>query len=93
MNELKILLSDDQLVAIKNQLSTLILSEIERTRTQVHLNDRYLSKKQTCRYLQVSNNTLDSWIRQGLPKIKISGTIRFDKVAIDNWLNQLEKPF
>lgn len=92
MNELKILLSNDQLVTNKKQLSTHILSEIERTRAQVHLNDRYLNKKQTCHYLQVSNNTLDSWIRQGLPKIKINGTIRFDKVAIDNWLNHLEKP-
>lgn len=91
MNELKILLSEDQLLSIKHQLSTLILTEIENTRKQVNLNFRYMNKKQTCSYLQISNNTLDSWIKQGFPFIKINGSTRFDKIAIDKWLNQLEK--
>lgn len=52
-----------------------------------------MNKKQTCNYLQISNNTLDSWIKQGFPVIKINGSTRFDKHAIDSWLNHhtLEK--
>ncbi|WP_206911401.1 hypothetical protein IGL98_003370 [Enterococcus sp. DIV0840] len=91
MNELKILLSENQLLNIKHQLSTLILTEIENTRKQVNLNYRYMNKKQASQYLQISNNTLDSWIKQGLPVIKINGSIRFDRIAIDKWLNHLEK--
>lgn len=91
MNELKILLSDNQLEAIKLQLHNLIMTEIENTRAQVNLNQRYMNKKQSCNYLQVSNNTLDAWIKQGLPVIRISNSVRFDKVAIDKWLTLLEK--
>ncbi|MGK0647528.1 helix-turn-helix domain-containing protein, partial [Enterococcus faecalis] len=89
--ELKNLLSEDQLLNIKHQLSTLILTEIENTRKQVNLNNRYKNKKQTSQYLQISNNTLDSWIKQVLPVIKINGSTRFDRIAIDKWLNRLEK--
>lgn len=60
MNELKIILSEDQLLNIKQQLSILILTKIENTRKQVNLNYRYMNKKQTSQYLQISNNTLDS---------------------------------
>ncbi|NQM12717.1 helix-turn-helix domain-containing protein [Streptococcus suis] len=34
----------------------------------------------------MSNNTLDEWIRKGLPSIKIGKTVRFNKQAIDAWL-------
>ncbi|AYJ44392.1 helix-turn-helix domain-containing protein [Enterococcus casseliflavus] len=91
MNEVEILLSNEQLTNIKIQISTLILTEIENTRNQVNLNCRYMNKKQTCHYLQISNNTLDSWIKQGLPIIKVNGSTRFDKISIDKWLKQLEK--
>lgn len=91
LKEIEILLSDGQLSHIQTQVSNLILNEIERTRKQVNLNYRYMNKKQTCHYLQVSNNTLDSWIKRGLPIIKINGSTRFDKIAIDKWLNQLVK--
>lgn len=91
MTEIEILLSDEQLRNVKNQVANLILTEIENTKRQVNLNYRYMNKKQTCHYLQISNNTLDSWIRKGLPIIKINGSTRFDKVSVDKWLNHLEK--
>ena len=34
----------------------------------------------------LSNNTLDSWIRKGLPIIRIGKTVRFDKTEINRWL-------
>ncbi|EGO7731690.1 helix-turn-helix domain-containing protein [Enterococcus faecalis] len=92
MNEMKILLSDEQLQLIQKQLNELITNEIEKIKSQTSLPHRYMNKKQTCDYLQISNNTLDLWIRKGLPKIKINGAIRFDRIAIDNWLSELAKP-
>lgn len=45
-----------------------------------------MNKKATCSYLQVANNTLDKWIVAGLPVIHIDGVIRFDKLAINDWM-------
>lgn len=50
-----------------------------------------MNKKQTCNYLKVSNNTLDGWIKDGLPLIQIHGSNRFDRIAIDQWLTSLAK--
>ena len=86
MTEMKILLSDDQMGIISTQLSNLITTEIEKIKTQENLQHRYMNKKQTCNYLQVSNNTLE-----GLPLIQIHGSNRFDRIAIDQWLASLAK--
>ncbi|MDT2745983.1 MULTISPECIES: helix-turn-helix transcriptional regulator [Enterococcaceae] len=91
MPTIEILLSDAQLENIRSQLHEVILNEITKTRNQADKNQRYMNKKQTCNYLQISNNTLDSWIKQGLPKIVVSGSTRFDKIAIDEWLANLAK--
>ncbi|MGF2088272.1 helix-turn-helix transcriptional regulator [Enterococcus casseliflavus] len=91
MPTVEIILSDEQLENIRSQLHQVILNEIEKTRNQANKNQRYMNKKQTCNYLQITNNTLDSWIKQGLPKIVISGSTRFDKLAIDEWLANLAK--
>lgn len=91
MPTVEIVLSDEQLEKICSQLHELILNEITKTRNQTEKNQRYMNKKQTCNYLQITNNTLDSWIKQGLPKIGISGSTRFDKLAIDEWLANLAK--
>lgn len=89
MTELSILLTDDQLKDISNQIHNLLTTEINAIRQQTGLEHRYLNKKQTCQYLSVSNNTLNNWIKNGLPTITINESKRFDKVAIDTWLNQL----
>ncbi|EMF0090120.1 DNA-binding protein [Enterococcus hirae] len=91
MTEMKILLSDDQIGIISTQLSDLIKTEIEKIKTQENLQHRYMNKKQTFNYLQVSNNTLDGWIKDGLPIIQIHGSNRFDRIAIDLWLASLAK--
>ena len=63
--------------------------EIKEIEKQIHhrnIGNSYLNKKQACEYLGISNNTLDEWIRKGLPSIKIGKTVRFNKQAIDSWL-------
>lgn len=54
----------------------------------VDLKKRYMTKKEVCEYLRISNNTLDKWILVGLPVLRINGIIRFDRVAIDKWLEK-----
>ena len=50
--------------------------------------NHFLNKKQTCEYLNITNNTLDKWIKQGLPCIKIGKTVRFSKTEINRWLQK-----
>jgi len=86
MPALEIILSDEQAELIKKQISALISSEITKMKSFSENKQRYMNKKQTCNYLQISNNTLDNWIDQGFPVIKLNGVMRFDSLEIDKWL-------
>lgn len=70
-----------------NDLKVTIVKEI-LVALNLKLENRYLAKKETCKYLKISNNTLDKWILQGLPVLRINGVLRFDRVAIDKWLDE-----
>lgn len=83
---MQVILPDEQIHQIQLLLSNLIQKEIEEQFKQVGLNSPYLNKRQTCKYLGISNNTLDSWIHKGLPIIRIGKTVRFDKTEINSWL-------
>lgn len=83
---MQIILPDEQVKEIQLLVSNVIKSEIQQFKTDIGLEKPYLNKLQTCQYLGISNNTLDSWIKLGLPVIKIGKTIRFDKNAINSWL-------
>lgn len=84
---MQVILPDEQIHQIQLLLSNLIQKEIEQQIGKNTLSCPYLNKQQTCDYLGISNNTLDSWIQRGLPSIKIGKTIRFHKNSIDRWLN------
>ncbi|HFZ6205556.1 helix-turn-helix domain-containing protein [Streptococcus salivarius] len=83
---MQVILPDEQIHQIQLLISTLIKKEIENQLSNYGIDNPYLNKKQTCKYLGISNNTLDSWIQQGLPSIRIGKTVRFNKQAIDSWL-------
>ena len=84
---MQVILPDEQIQQIQLLLSNLIQKEIKQQLEKNLLSCPYLNKQQTCDYLGISNNTLDSWIQRGLPSIKIGKTIRFHKDSIDRWLN------
>lgn len=84
---MQVTLPEKEVEKIQLLLSNLIQSEIKNLLNQEGLNSPYLNKQQACSYLGVSNNTLDSWIRIGLPVIRIGKSVRFNRNAIDNWLN------
>jgi DNA binding domain, excisionase family len=71
------------------ELFTQGFNEVQAKRDMLN---RYMNKKQTCLYLQISNNTLDKWIREEkLPVIRLNGSLRFDRIEIDKWLHQVAK--
>lgn len=83
---MQVILPNEQIQQIQLLLSNLIKREIEEQLSRNGIESPYLNKQQACNYLGISNNTLDSWIQQGLPYIKIGKSIRFNKQAIDTWL-------
>lgn len=47
----------------------------------------YLSKKQACEYLNISNKTLDEWIATGdIPYKHIGKTYRFNRNDLDKFM-------
>lgn len=87
MNEVQIKLSEEQMTQLGKNIYTIMLTNIKQVRKDTAIDKRYLTKKEACQYLHISNNTLDKWIEQGLPKITIEGVIRFDRQVVDEWLN------
>ena len=83
---MQVILPDEQVQQIQHLLAELIEKEIEKKLHHSNFESPFLNKQQACHYLGISNNTLDSWIKKGLPTIKIGKTIRFNKEAINSWL-------
>mgnify|MGYP000539763981 FL=1 len=84
--QMQVILPDEQVQQIQLLLAELIKKEIENRLNNSNLDSPFLNKQQACHYLGISNNTLDSWIKKGLPHIKVGKTIRFDKAEINRWL-------
>ncbi|BAN61002.1 MULTISPECIES: helix-turn-helix transcriptional regulator [Streptococcus] len=85
---MQVILPDEQIHQIQLLISDLIKQEIENRLNNSNLESPFLNKQQTCIYLGISNNTLDSWIQKGLPTIRIGKTVRFDKNEINRWMQK-----
>jgi len=57
---MQVILPDEQIHQIQLLLSNLIKKEIREQLDKSGIDSPYLNKKQTCDYLGISNNTLDS---------------------------------
>ncbi|NKC68051.1 helix-turn-helix transcriptional regulator [Vagococcus fluvialis] len=71
---------------------------VKKIITEVHKNSfekkesayPYMNKKETCKYIGRSNNTLDKLIRyESFPVIKKGRTLFFNKNDIDNWMKNI----
>ncbi|HEO1996410.1 TPA: helix-turn-helix domain-containing protein [Streptococcus agalactiae] len=83
---MQVILPDEQIRQIQLLITDLIKKEIEYRLDNSNIESPFLNKQQTCMYLGISNNTLDSWIKKGLPVIRIGKTVRFDKTELNRWL-------
>ncbi|MGF0048108.1 helix-turn-helix transcriptional regulator [Streptococcus hyointestinalis] len=83
--------SQEDLDTLSAILKETLSKELELLLQNIGINSPYLNKQETCDYLGISNNTLDAWIREGLPVIKIGKSVRFDRLTINDWMKSLEK--
>ncbi|VOI57255.1 helix-turn-helix protein [Streptococcus pneumoniae] len=78
----------DLLSKLTESINQTIKNEVKAQLQNQSKLDNLMNKRKTCNYLGISNNTLDSWIKQGLPVIRIGKTVRFDKKEVHRWLNK-----
>lgn len=83
---MQVILPDEQIHQIQLLIADLIKREIKNRLDNGNIGSPFLNKQQACDYLGISNNTLDSWIKKGLPVIRIGKTVRFDKTELNRWL-------
>ncbi|TWS94802.1 MULTISPECIES: helix-turn-helix domain-containing protein [unclassified Streptococcus] len=85
---MQVILSDEQIYQIQLLIADLIKREIKNQLDSSNIESPFLNKQQACDYLGIANNTLDSWIKKGLPVIRVGKTVRFDKTELNRWLQK-----
>ena len=80
--------NDEMVRQFQLLISDTVKKELDKFLDIIENTNHFLNKKQTCEYLNITNNTLDKWIKQGLPCIKIGKTVRFSKSEINRWLQK-----
>ena len=85
---MNLFIPDEMIQQFQLLISDIVKKELDKFLDINEITNHYLNKKQTCDYLNISNNTLDSWNKQGLPCIKVGKTVRFSKTEINRWLQK-----
>lgn len=68
---MQVILPTEQVQEIQSMITNLLQNEISHFKEDLGLDSPYLNKGQTCKYLGISNNTLDGWIQRGYPLLKL----------------------
>ena len=72
---MNLFIPDDEMVRqFQLLISDTVKKELDKFLDINENTNHFLNKKQTCEYLNITNNTLDKWIKQGLPCINLSLT-------------------
>ena len=83
---MQVILPDEQIHQLQLLISQLIENEIKNKLDSNNIESPFLNKQQACKYQGIANNTLDSWIKKGLPVIRVGKTVRFDRAELNQWL-------
>lgn len=83
---MQVILPDEQIHQLQLLISRLIENEIKNKLDSNNIESPFLNKQQACKYQGIANNTLDSWIKKGLPVIRVGKTVRFDRAELNQWL-------
>jgi len=85
--ETMVLLSDEQKTALQADIFQMVNTSLEQARKGVGLNNKeWLKKYEACKYLNVANNTLDQFIKRGLPSHTIGNRTLYNRKEIDDFI-------
>lgn len=92
MAEVKIMLADDQEKELKAYLYTVAMEAITSARKDSGLDKDLMNKKECCKFLDVSNITLDEYIKLGLPYSVLGPrSFYFSKARVREWVLNFNK--
>lgn len=86
MSLVQIQLSEDQLINLQTSMYQIALNAVEKVKQDAKIDVRYMSKKDTCTYMDIAYLTLEKWIQEGLPTIKIGQKVYIDRHDLDEFL-------
>lgn len=86
MSLVQIQLSEDQLINLQTSMYQIALNAVEKVKQDAKIDVRYMSKKDTCTYMDIAYLTLEKWIQEGLPTIKIGQKVYIDRHDLDKFL-------
>ena len=70
---------------ITKQVDSAIKSALSRNE------DKILNRTQIANYFNVGTNTIDQWVKQGMPVILLESTKRYSTASCYKWFHEQEK--
>lgn len=86
MQVIQFQLSEEHLNDIQAAMYQIALNAVEKVKQDAKIDVRYMSKKDTCSYMDIAYLTLEKWIQEGLPTIKIGQKVYIDRHDLDKFL-------
>lgn len=86
--------NDNFLTLIHIQLNLLMLLLIHQVKEETEMNElpkELFTSKEIREYFKISISTLDNWIAEGVPKMRIGRQNRYDIHAVAKWLEERNK--
>lgn len=84
-NTIEIKLSQSQLNVLQQTIDISLKKIVNQTVTTLN-QPEYVNKAQACKYANISFNTLQQWLKAGLPYYHINNVIRISLKELDRWI-------
>ena len=85
MYPFEVMLSEKQSKELGSQIYSVVSEAIQKARSDAGMDKMFLNKRETCKYLGVSNNTFDKYFKD-LKGHDINGLLVYSKKEIDEFV-------
>ncbi len=55
------------------------------------MDEELLTVDDLCKWLKITRKTTERWRKEGMPFVKIKGSVRFERNAIEQWIQEKNK--
>jgi excisionase family DNA binding protein len=52
------------------------------------MDEDLLTVDELCKWLKITRKTTERWRKEGMPFVKIKGSVRFERKAIEQWIEE-----
>jgi len=52
------------------------------------MDEDLLTVDELCKWLKITRKTTERWRKEGMPFVKIRGSVRFERKAIEQWIEE-----